>query len=65
MKTLPEIATPKEIAFLLNQNLITEDYLTMFPYDVREGDRETQLEYCDGLIVSIRDAVEPAAWWKE
>lgn len=65
MKTLKEIATESEIAHLLESNLITEEHVTLAPADVREiSDKETEVEFPDGLVVTIYDAVEPTAQWK-
>jgi hypothetical protein len=65
MKTLQDIATNGEIAHLIKNDLILEKHITEEPAEVRElSDKETEVEFSDGLVVTIFDAVEPIAEWK-
>jgi hypothetical protein len=65
MKTLQDIATNGEIAHLINNDLILEKHITEEPSEVRElSDKETEVEFSDGLVVTIYDTVEPIAGWK-
>lgn len=65
MKTLQDIATTGDIAHLLKNELILEKHITEEPAKVRElSDKETEVEFSDGLVVTIYDAVEPIAGWK-
>ena len=62
MKTLKEIATTSEIAYLIENFLIREKHVEEKPKDVREiSPTETEIEFGDGLIVTLYDAVEPTA----
>ena len=63
MKTLQDVATEEEIDYLISNQLITEEHKTI-PAEIREiSGKETEIEFKDGLLVTIYDAVEPTAKW--
>jgi hypothetical protein len=65
MKNLKEIASAEEISHLIANDLILEKHITEAPAEVRElSAKETEVEFADGLVVTIYDAVEPTAEWK-
>ena len=63
MKTLQDVATEEEIDYLISNQLITEEHKTI-PAEIREiSGKATEIEFKDGLLVTIYDAVEPTAEW--
>ena len=63
MKTLQDVATEEEIDYLISNQLIAEEHKTI-PAEIREiSGKETEIEFKDGLLVTIYDAVEPTAKW--
>lgn len=62
MKKLQEIASQKEINYLLEHELINQEYLQM-EGEVLIEKGVSKITYSDGLIVEIYDSVEPIAYW--
>lgn len=65
-QTLKNIATEEEINYLLKNDLITPEMVSETPKEVREiAEKATEIEYINGLTVTIFDAVEPVAEWEK
>jgi len=63
-RTLTDVASEGTIKYLIENDLITEEHATKIPAEIREiSDGETEVEFSDGLLVTIYDSVEPIAEW--
>lgn len=63
--TLRDIAEPNEIDYLLRHWLILDSHVDEAPSEIRElSGGATEIDYRDGLTVTIYDNAEPIAIFK-
>jgi hypothetical protein len=64
-KTLRDLASEQEIAYLIKNDLIIEKYVDEAPEMIKGlSDGTNEIYYNDGLIVTIYPNVEPSAEWE-